>query len=54
LPIPAACRRASGSDAFDRDRTVFPGLDAGDRLRVRLVRTDVEQGCIDFTRDGGR
>jgi len=32
----------------------FSGLDVGDRLRVRLVRTDVEQGYIDFTRDGGR
>ena len=32
----------------------FSGLDVGDRLRVRLVRTDVERGYIDFTRDGGR
>jgi VacB/RNase II family 3'-5' exoribonuclease len=32
----------------------FSGLDVGDRLRVRLVRTDVEQGYIDFTRVGGR
>lgn len=27
------------------------GLDVGDRLRVRLVRTDVEQGYIDFVRE---
>jgi len=32
----------------------FSGLDVGDRLRVRLVGTDVEQGYIDFTRDGER
>ena len=27
------------------------GLDVGDRLQVRLSRTDVEQGFIDFERD---
>ena len=28
----------------------FEGLDVGDRLRVRLVHTDVERGFIDFER----
>jgi exoribonuclease-2 len=28
----------------------FEGIDVGHRLRVRLTRTDVEQGFIDFTR----
>jgi VacB/RNase II family 3'-5' exoribonuclease len=27
-----------------------PGLDVGDKLRVKLVRTDVEKGYIDFAR----
>jgi hypothetical protein len=26
------------------------GVDVGDRLRVRLVHTDVERGFIDFAR----
>ena len=26
----------------------FEGLDIGRRLRVELVSTDVERGCIDF------
>ncbi|NPV04449.1 MAG: RNB domain-containing ribonuclease [Syntrophaceae bacterium] len=30
----------------------FSGIDVGDRLRVRLVSTDVEQGYIDFSRIG--
>jgi exoribonuclease-2 len=26
------------------------GLDVGDRLRVKLIRTDVQRGYIDFAR----
>jgi exoribonuclease-2 len=28
----------------------FDGLDVGDRVRVELIHTDVEQGFIDFSR----
>jgi exoribonuclease-2 len=28
----------------------FDGLDVGDRVRVELIRTDVEKGFIDFSR----
>jgi exoribonuclease-2 len=31
----------------------FEGMDVGDRVRVELVRTDVERGFIDFTRLSG-
>jgi VacB/RNase II family 3'-5' exoribonuclease len=30
----------------------FEGLDVGDRLRVRLVKTDAERGFVDFVRVG--
>ena len=28
----------------------FEGLDVGDRIRVRLVKTDAERGFVDFVR----
>ena len=30
----------------------FEGVDVGQRIRVQLIHTDVEQGFIDFTRVG--
>jgi exoribonuclease-2 len=32
----------------------FDGVDVGDRLRVQLTETDVEQGYIDFKKVMGR
>ena len=30
----------------------YQGLKVGDRIRVKLIHTDIERGFIDFTRDG--
>ena len=32
----------------------WDGLEVGDRVRVKLVATNVERGFIDFARVGGR
>jgi hypothetical protein len=32
----------------------FAGVDAGDRLKVELIDTDVERGTIDFRKVSGR
>ncbi len=42
--------RISGPIAEGRVVRGFEGLDVGDRVRVTLVRTDVERGFIDFAR----
>ncbi len=42
------CRRPMVEGRLERG---FEGLDVGDRLRVRLVSTDVERGFIDFVRE---
>ena len=30
----------------------FEGVDVGDRIRVQLIRVDVERGFIDFKKTG--
>jgi exoribonuclease-2 len=42
--------RVSGPSAEGKVVRGFEGLDVGDRVRVELVRTDVERGFIDFAR----
>ncbi len=42
------CRRPMVEGRLERG---FEGLDVGDRLRVRLISTDVERGFIDFARE---
>lgn len=48
----AAVRRARLINPPTEGKVIrgFEHLDAGDRIRVELVRTDVEQGFIDFAR----
>ena len=42
--------RVDGQPVEGRLVEGFAGLDVGDRLRVKLIRTDAEQGFIDFRR----
>lgn len=42
------CRRPMVEGRLERG---FEGLDVGDRVRVRLISTDVERGFIDFARE---
>jgi ribonuclease R len=42
--------RINGQPVEGRLVEGFSGLDVGDRLRVRLIRTDINQGFIDFRR----
>ena len=44
--------RINGQPVEGRLVEGFGGLDVGDRLRVKLIRTDVEHGFIDFRRMG--
>ncbi len=44
--------RINGQPVEGRLVEGFVGLDVGDRLRVKLIRTDVEHGFIDFRRVG--
>jgi exoribonuclease-2 len=44
--------RINGQPVEGRLVEGFGGLDVGDRLRVKLIHTDVEQGFIDFRRMG--
>jgi VacB/RNase II family 3'-5' exoribonuclease len=44
--------RINGQPVEGRLVEGFAGLDVGDRLRVKLIHTDVEQGYIDFRRIG--
>jgi len=46
--------RINGQPVEGRLVEGFGGLDVGDRLRVELIRTDVEQGFIDFRRVDGQ
>jgi len=44
--------RINGQPVEGRLVEGFGGLDVGDCLRVKLIRTDVEHGFIDFRRVG--
>ena len=45
------CAPAAHPTVEGRLERGFEGLDVGDRVRVRLVSTDVERGFIDFVRE---